>query len=229
MENVNITASVGRGGRNLRDDVLKIQKLLNEHMPVPLQLLVEDGLCGGSTITAIEEFQRRALHMKRPDGKVDPQGSTMAALSPVALARSPEVLVPYRDGFGLYVKSTGSSSLFATPKTLASIQTLARKVAERLDVSLGIVDMSYEAGGKHPDHSSHRRGIDVDIRPLRKDKKDEPVTISDPQYSRELTKSLVGYAYEDPNVQFILFNDTQIPRVQYAKNHHHHLHIRFRE
>jgi hypothetical protein len=229
MENVNITAAVGRGGRNLPDDVRKIQTLLNENLPVPLLPLVVDGECGPGTITAIEEFQRRALNMSRPDGKVDPQGATMAALSPVALQRAPEVLVPYRDGHGLYVKTSGSSSLFGTPQTLASVQNLARKVAEKLGANLGIVDLSYQAGGKHPEHKSHRRGVDVDLRPLRKDKKNEPITISDAAYSRELTKALVGFLLEDPNTHLILFNDAQIKGVTYAAGHHNHLHVRFKQ
>jgi hypothetical protein len=229
MENVNITASVGRGGKNLPNDVLKIQELLNEHLPTPMLPLVVDGACGPSTITAIEDFQRRVLGIRRPDGKVDPQGATMAALSPVALTRSPEVLVPYLEGHGLYVKSSGSKKLFGTPKTIQSLQNLAHKVAERLGASVGIVEISAESGGNLPPHKSHRRGVDVDIRPLRSDGKTEGVSISDAAYSRELTEALVGYLYEDPNVQFVLFNDTQIARVQYSKGHNDHLHVRFKE
>ena len=229
MENVNISAAVGRGGRNLPNDVRKIQELLNEHLVVPMRPLVVDGTCGQATIDAIEEFQRRVMKMVRPDGKVDAQGATMAALSPVALKRSPEVLVPYEVGHGLYVKSSGSKSLFGTPKTLASIQDLARKVGGELGANLGIVDLSYEAGGAHPDHSSHRRGVDVDIRPLRKDKTNNGVTITDTAYSRDLTKAMVGFLRADPNVDLILFNDTKIPGVSWAKGHDNHLHVRFKE
>ena len=229
MENVNITAAVGRGCRNLLQDVRKIQDLLNDHMTVPLRPLTVNGVCDAATIAAIEEFQRRILKMARPDGKVDPQGATMAALSPVALKRSPEVLIPYRTGNGLYVKASGSNSLFGTSKTLASMEMLARKVAEKLGANVGIVDISFEGGGKHPDHKSHRRGIDVDLRPLRKDKQNLGVDISDKAYSRDLTKAMVGYLFEDPNVQLVLFNDTQINGVTWAVGHSNHLHVRFKE
>jgi murein endopeptidase len=137
--------------------------------------------------------------------------------------------VPYREGQGLYVKSSGSQSLFGTPKTIASLQVIAGKVARNLGANVGIVDISYEHGGAHPDHKSHRRGVDVDIRPLRKDKKNEPVSISDSGYSRDLTKAMVAYLREDPNVLFILFNDTQIQGVRTAAGHDNHLHIRFKE
>jgi len=228
MENVNITSAIGRGGKNLPQDVRKVQELLNEHMTV-LRPLVVNGQCDAATIAAIEQFQRRVVKMPRPDGKVDPQGATMAALSPVALTRSPEVLVPYRSGHGLYVKTSGSSSLFGTPKTIASLERLARKVAEQLGANVGIVDISYETGGKHPDHSSHRRGIDVDIRPLRKDKRNLGVDISDAAYSHDLTKAMVGYLREDPNVQLILLNDTKITGVTWTAGHGNHLHVRFKE
>lgn len=228
MDNVNITATVGRRGRNLPQDVRKIQDLLNEHVIVPLRPLTANGVCDSLTVKAIEDFQRRVLKMAHPDGKVDPQGATMAALSPVALNRAPEVLIPYRPGHGLYVKATGSSSLFGTPKTLASLEKLARKVAEKLGANVGIVDISLESGGKHPDHRSHRRGVDVDLRPLRKDRQNLGVDISSPAYSHDLTKAMVGYLLEDSNVQIILFNDRQINGVTWAAGHGNHLHVRFK-
>ena len=80
-----------------------------------------------------------------------------------------------------------------------------------------------------PGHGSHRRGIDVDIRPLRKDKQKAPVTIHDNQYSREMTKQLVGLLQKDPNVQLILFNDSQIPGVRSSPGHDNHLHVRFKD
>jgi hypothetical protein len=229
VHNVNISGAVGRNGRNLPADVRKVQELLNEHLAVPHRPLDVDGGCGPLTIMAIEDFQRRVVKLARPTGTVKPQDDTMAALSPVALKRAAEVLVPYREGVGLYVKSPGSASLFGTPKTLASIERVARRVAEQLGCSLGITDMSLEGGDPHPGHKSHRRGIDVDIRPLRTDRKSLGVTITDPAYSHELTKTMVGYLREDPNLHSILFNDAKIPGVTSSPGHHDHLHVRFKE
>ena len=78
-----ITGSVGRGGTNGRRDVETVQRLLNQHIGrlTPLSPLVVDGLAGGSTVAAIETFQRRVLHMSRPDGRVDPGGRTFRALN----------------------------------------------------------------------------------------------------------------------------------------------------
>ena len=76
-----IVASVGRGGLNRTEDVLLVQELLNRHIQAPQRPLVVDGVMSSRTIAAIEEFQRRAVNIHRPDGRVDPGDRTMAALT----------------------------------------------------------------------------------------------------------------------------------------------------
>jgi len=76
-----ISGSVGRGGTNLRNDVLLVQQLINSHLPIPLHPLKVDGICGALTIQAIEEIQRRNLRMNPPDGKVDSNGATFRFLT----------------------------------------------------------------------------------------------------------------------------------------------------
>jgi predicted chitinase len=58
-----------------------VQQLLNKHRPPPLRRIDEDGVVGPETISAIEEFQRRVVKMSTPDGRVDPDGTTLRALS----------------------------------------------------------------------------------------------------------------------------------------------------
>jgi putative chitinase len=77
-----IARSVGRGGVNNSDDVKTIQVLLNLNIyqispPTPI---AENGICGVSTIAAIELFQRQVRRAARPDGKVDANGLTLGAL-----------------------------------------------------------------------------------------------------------------------------------------------------
>jgi predicted chitinase len=77
-----ITKPVGRGVTNLnRGEVTLVQQLLNRHRPLPHKRIAEDGIVGVDTINAIEEFQRRVLKMTPPDGRVDPGGRTLQALS----------------------------------------------------------------------------------------------------------------------------------------------------
>jgi peptidoglycan hydrolase-like protein with peptidoglycan-binding domain len=68
-----LSASVGLGGTNQRNDVLMVQKLLNA-VPIakggPAPQLVVDGLCGPKTGGAIQKFQ--SVNTGFPDGRIDP-------------------------------------------------------------------------------------------------------------------------------------------------------------
>ena len=72
-----LQGSVGRGGRNFRNDVRAIQNLLieNGYAPGPA-----DGMLRTATLIAIEKFQGRTMKMHRPDGLVEPAGRTWLAL-----------------------------------------------------------------------------------------------------------------------------------------------------
>jgi hypothetical protein len=77
-----ISASVGTGGRNVKQDVLTVQELLNGVRAGdggPLPLLAVDGLIGPKSIGAIQRFQRAQLGWA--DGRIDPAGPTIARLT----------------------------------------------------------------------------------------------------------------------------------------------------
>jgi peptidoglycan hydrolase-like protein with peptidoglycan-binding domain len=79
---VSIGGSVGRGGRNVLDDVKAIQAALNAtdiSDGGPTVKLVVDGIAGPRTIAAIEKYQNR--HLGWADGRVDPDGPTIHALN----------------------------------------------------------------------------------------------------------------------------------------------------
>jgi hypothetical protein len=86
---VRISASVGRNGANQRDDVLTVQKLVNDHLPKFVQPLEADGQCGPLTIAAIEDVQTQFLRMSHPDGRVDPGGDTFRFLTGSSPAPKP--------------------------------------------------------------------------------------------------------------------------------------------
>jgi|SRR5580658_4964149 hypothetical protein len=95
---IQISGSVGRGGKNLRSDVLLVQQLINSNLPIPLRPLKVDGNCGALTIGAIEEIQRRNLHMNPPDGKVDPNGATFRFLTGRSAQAPPQLKPPVGSG-----------------------------------------------------------------------------------------------------------------------------------
>lgn len=77
-----LTRAVGRGAEKpLKREVLLVQQLLNRHRPPDLPRIAEDGGQGDETYGAIEEFQRRVMKLKKPDGRVDPGGKTWTALN----------------------------------------------------------------------------------------------------------------------------------------------------
>lgn len=71
-----ISASVGRGGHNLREDVRIVQELLAER-----DLLRQEptGECDDATLAAIERLQTSVL--RHPDGRIDADGPTWRHLS----------------------------------------------------------------------------------------------------------------------------------------------------
>lgn len=77
-----ILQPVGRNGPNNRDDAKTVQILLNLNLDnqIGMHSLSEDGIVGPTTVAAIEEFQRRVVGMKKPDGRVDPNGLTLRKL-----------------------------------------------------------------------------------------------------------------------------------------------------
>ncbi|MEY4580174.1 MAG: hypothetical protein RL701_4877 [Pseudomonadota bacterium] len=71
-----IEGSVGRDGSNSHADVKTVQKLLRSK---GFNVGHPDGVCGSRTVTAIETFQHGFL--RRPDGRVDPDGKTWTHLA----------------------------------------------------------------------------------------------------------------------------------------------------
>ncbi len=77
-----ISGSVGEGGRNRADDVLWVQKVLNQVPSVvggPLRPLVEDSKFGPNTAAAIKRFQK--IQLAFADGLIEPSGRTFQRLS----------------------------------------------------------------------------------------------------------------------------------------------------
>lgn len=79
-----IAAPVGTGGISLPADTKTIQQLLNA-VPLteggPSPKLRDDGKCDPFTKAAISRFQARQLGWKANDGRVDPNGATLARLN----------------------------------------------------------------------------------------------------------------------------------------------------
>jgi len=89
----------------------------------------------------------------------------------------------------------------------------------------GVGNISLAGGRKHSDHAGHRDGLEVDIRPLRKDGLEEPVTWMDSQYDQAATARLIELFRTFAPVKTIRFNDTRIPFVTWTARHDDHFHV----
>lgn len=127
----NLSESVGKGGANVRSDVLIVQRLINQciNLIQPLAPLREDGQCGVLTINAITEFQRR----KFADGRVDPGGQTLKALNDSAPG---EVSVPKTDlprAIDPGKKYTDHQNEMPAKKTTPEVREVVKFICEAWD------------------------------------------------------------------------------------------------
>lgn len=90
---------------------------------------------------------------------------------------------------------------------------------------IGIGNISRADGFNDKDHSSHLNGLQVDVRPVRKDGAEIPVVWADRQYDKVATAKLIELFRTFAPVKFILFNDTSIPFVKPADRHDDHFHV----
>lgn len=90
---------------------------------------------------------------------------------------------------------------------------------------IGIGNISRADGRDDDDHASHLNGLQVDVRPVRKDGLEIPVTWMDRQYDKEATAKLIELFRTFSPVKKVLFNDTSIPFVHRADHHDDHFHV----
>jgi hypothetical protein len=142
-----ITAAVGHGAPNRRNDVVTVQTLLNQHLGelTPLAALSVDGICGMKTVNAIREFQRRVVHLHHPDGRVDPNGVTFQKL-----CQSPSVPPPVRRARRYRIRTVagGGLSVFVGA-SVTTFQVEDTEVQQAVYYTLAGADFGFgfKAGG----------------------------------------------------------------------------------
>ena len=131
------------------------------------------------------------------------------------------------EGGGYYVYGTPDRGRgqYAHPGLVSVLLEVARRWTYLDKRKFGVGNISLAAGDKFEPHKSHRSGLEVDIRPIRKDGNRLPCFITDRQYDQQATAALIELFQEQPNVQLILFNDQNIPGVRHAAKHSDHFHV----
>jgi len=94
---------------------------------------------------------------------------------------------------------------------------------------IGVGNISLAGGGPMHPHTSHQKGLDVDLAPIASTQEEIGLTWNDPKYSRERTQKLVDLIRSNPflSIRTILFNDPKINGVIPWDGHDDHLHVSF--
>jgi murein endopeptidase len=137
------------------------------------------------------------------------------------------VLPQAPEGASYYTYGTPGrgAAQYAHPRMLSFIFQLEHLWSGMDERKIGIGNISLANGTAFPPHRSHKSGLEVDIRPLRKDGRQSPTSYTDPQYDQDATRKLVDLIWQTGMAKRVAFNDLAIPRVQRMTGHDDHLHV----
>lgn len=134
---------------------------------------------------------------------------------------------PEEAGYYVYGTPGGGAFQFAHPSMMSVILFVEREWAAIDSRQFGVGNISLAGGPKNKDHSSHQDGLQVDIRPMRKDGLHLPVTWHQTdEYDKDATAALISVFFSHPLVTQVLFNDTSVhPCVKPWEHHDDHFHV----
>ena len=185
-----------------------------------------DGLFGSTTRAAVVAFQQHAGLAQT--GAVD--ATTWRTLVwHYELPRfSSTSLCDYSVGNG--------PANWGTAETIAGVEAAGSWSVAHGYGRIAVGDVSFEHGGPIPGHVTHRRGLDADVRPLRKanDQCTARTRWTYTTYDRAATRGFVKAirALSPGQVKLIYFNDPALISeglTTWSSGHDDHLHIRFCE
>lgn len=140
-------------------------------------------------------------------------------------------ILPQRfEGGGYYVYGTpnGGRGQYAHPKMITVIQAVACEWCHLDKRKFGVGNISLANGLPFEPHKSHRNGLQVDVRAIRKDGREAPCSRLEAAYDQEATAKLIQLFMRHPFVDRIMFNDLSITGVKPLKRHDDHFHVELR-
>lgn len=148
------------------------------------------------------------------------------------LPQAPEEAGYYVYGNVGHRPNSGHLAQFAHPSLLSFIFYIEREWQALDDRKFGIGNISIAGGLPYDKHKSHQKGIEMDVRPVRKDRLEGQaarVSRFDAIYDREATIKLIRLFVEHPMVKIVYFNDDKVQqaigsRVRSWKDHDDHFH-----
>jgi peptidoglycan hydrolase-like protein with peptidoglycan-binding domain len=185
------------------------------------------GTFGSQTRDAVFAFQRHAG--LSATGRADP--ATWRSL--VWHYDYPEFPI---DGLCDYSTVNRTEGNWGTAAAVGQTEAASIAFAGKRLGGVAVGDVSLEHGGKMPGHQTHRVGLDVDLRPVRRDREQcsAGTNYRSSTYDRSATRELIRTvrAAAPGHVKLIYFNDPQLIReglVTWYAGHDDHLHVRYCE
>jgi len=133
---------------------------------------------------------------------------------------------PEEAGYYIYGTPAEGAYQYAHPSMMTILFWVEREWSATESRKFGIGNISLANGEKRTEeHRSHIDGLQVDVRPLRKDGLHLPVTWKQTEYDGEATAKLIAIFFTHPFVKQVLFNDARIPGVRHWDRHDDHFHV----
>lgn len=134
---------------------------------------------------------------------------------------------PEEAGYYVYGTPGAGAAHFAHPRMMTLLLAVEWEWAATDSRKFGVGNISLADGVKF-DHASHLKGLEVDIRPVRNDGRQAPVTYHDEAYDLVATERLIAIFRRQVSGQLkIFFNDNRIPAVFPLTRHDNHFHVQF--
>ena len=150
------------------------------------------------------------------------------------LPQAPEDAGYYVYGTVGDVPGTGRFAQYAHPNLLTLIFRIEREWQAICDRKFGIGNISIDGGLPYDKHKSHQKGIEMDCRPVRKDKMTGQAArcsyFDKAVYDCDATTKLIGLFVDHPWVKIVYFNDDKVQkalgaRVTSCAGHNDHFHV----
>ena len=225
----------GIGKDNPNSQIVKIiqDQLVKLNYLTQAQVNTGFGTFGPQTETAIKNVQH--------DNSLPDSGIVEAVTFKVLFNKSiilsdnstsiDKVLPADGTGFTTYTREQNGADQNGRASTIKAIMEIAKDWAtHHASPRLQFGDISRKGGGHFSPHKAHQRGLEVDVRPITNNNREEPTNINATTYSHQLTLEFVQLVKAKfPNTT-IFFNDPKLIKLGLTKplaGHSDHLHIRF--
>ncbi|MBB5609069.1 MULTISPECIES: penicillin-insensitive murein endopeptidase [unclassified Janthinobacterium] len=135
---------------------------------------------------------------------------------------------PEDAGYYVYGTPGGGAGQYAHPTMMTAILRVEREWQAIDKRKFGVGNISRAGGLPYKGHATHLTGLEVDVRPVRKDGQETAVYWYNHEYDQDATAKLIELFRTYAPVILVYFNDNKIPFVTHMLDHDHHFHVKLR-